>query len=100
MTIQLEQIETEVAISCACGHPAKLIALRHLLDACNSSFAETPDGSEVHPVCINCAHMLHASVAGDIEDRINALPDGWTLTCRTCSRPITAMHSILEWEVI
>lgn len=100
MTIQVEDIVTDVSLLCPCGQPAKLIALRHLIDTCTGTLAGTPDGDEVHPVCVNCARLLHQSVASDLEARIYALPDGDALSCHTCSRPITAIHSVLEWTRI
>lgn len=100
MTIQLDEIKTEIGLTCPCGKLAKLIALRHLINACDGPFAETPDGDEIHPVCVDCARLLHQSVARDIEDRISGLPEGWTLKCATCARPVTAIHSVLEWVLI
>jgi hypothetical protein len=97
MTIQIADIKTEVAIGCACGQPATLIALRHLIGACTGPFAETPDGAEIQPVCTDCARLLHQSVARDIEARLNWAPDGTQLACHTCSRPILAMHNVIEW---
>lgn len=99
MTVQLDEIKTEVALDCPCGQPAKLIALRHLIGACTGPFAETPDGAEIQPLCLGCARLLHQSVARDIENRLSWLPDGHALACHTCSRPITAMHDVIEWEL-
>lgn len=99
MTLQLEAIKTDIALTCSCGRAAKLIALRHLINACKGPFAETPDGGEILPVCVDCARLLHQSVANDIERRLSWLPDGWAMSCPTCARPITAMHDVLEWEL-
>ena len=100
MTLQLEEAAPRLTLECDCGKPATIIALRHLLDICDGGFADTPDGADVRPVCIDCARSLHQAVARDIATRLNWVPDGAQLSCGSCAREITAMHSILEWVLI
>lgn len=85
---------------CPCGQPARLVALPHAIDACDTTLAETPSGAEIYLLCLPCARLLHESVVRQIKRRLSRLPKGSVPTCGGCGRPVMALHDVLEYELL
>lgn len=94
-----EELEAATRLSCRCGHPASMLAIRHVTDNCTGPNT-TPSGGSIWILCMSCVQALTAATVALIEEKLEGLTEGFTLTCETCRRRITSLHDVLELEAL